>query len=357
MNVNLIAPINSLGYGVSGQNISHALTQAGATVSLFPIGPIEVEEGRKTLIEELKANASEFDTNAPCLRIWHQNDLAEFVGRGLHIGFPIFELDKFNAREKHHLNSVDRIFVASEWAKGVVEDNLGRGDETYVVPLGVNREIFHENVGADRLDPDFTTFLSVGKWETRKGHDVLIDAFCKAFKPSDKVSLKMLCFNPFIGHLNDEWARRYLGSEMGANVKLLPRMASQTMVAKVMASVDCGVFPARAEGWNLELLEMMSMGKSVICTYNTGHTEFATDVNARLINGTENEIAQDGVWFHGQGSWAKFGEAQQDQLIVHLRKVHRQKQTGRLCRNDVGIETAKFFSWQNTAERIIEGLA
>ena len=32
-------------------------------------------------------------------------------------------------------------------------------------------------------------FLACGKWEARKGHDVIPDAFCRAFRPGDNVLL------------------------------------------------------------------------------------------------------------------------------------------------------------------------
>ena len=57
-------------------------------------------------------------------------------------------------------------------------------------------------------------------------------------------------------------------------VKMIPRVNTSEEVARIMGQVDCGVFPARGEGWNLELLEMMSMGKPVIATNYSGHTQF-----------------------------------------------------------------------------------
>ena len=51
---------------------------------------------------------------------------------------------------------------------------------------------------------------------------------------------------------------------------------------------DCGLFPARAEGWNLELLEMMACGKQVIATNYSAHTEFCTKENSILIESDEN---------------------------------------------------------------------
>jgi hypothetical protein len=37
VNINLSAPINQLGYGVTGLNLSKVLSEAGHTVSLFTI--------------------------------------------------------------------------------------------------------------------------------------------------------------------------------------------------------------------------------------------------------------------------------------------------------------------------------
>ena len=68
-----------------------------------------------------------------------------------------------------------------------------------------------------------------------------------------------------------------------------------------MSQTDCGVFPARAEGWNLELLEMMSCGKNVIATNYSSHTEFCNSENCMLVETTELEDAHDGKWFRGQG--------------------------------------------------------
>jgi hypothetical protein len=220
-----------------------------------------------------------------------------------------------------------------------------------VVPCGVDRQIFHENVGV--ADPKWTTFLNIGKWEYRKGHDVLIEAFCKAFEPKDRVRLWMMNHNPFISEQQaDEWETLYKNSKMGHRVSILPRVASHAEVAKLMSQADCGVFPARAEGWNLELLEMMSMGKQVIATGYSAHTEFCNPANCKLIHIDDTEEAYDGVFFDGKsgGRWAELGETQVDTLAQLMRDVHENKGEG----NPFGVETAKVFSWENAATRILE---
>ena len=118
-----------------------------------------------------------------------------------------------------------------------------------------------------------------------------------------------------------------------------------------MSQVDCGVFPSRGEGWNLELLEMMAAGKHVITTEYSAHTEFCTEDNAGLVTIKEVEPAFDGKWFFGQGNWAKIGEHQMLDLNMKMQRFIFDKK-GTL--NESGIETAKTFSWQNTARKILK---
>ena len=159
MNLNLIAPINQLGYGVAGLNTLKALQAEDVNVSFFPIGqPQVVTQEDAEAVKRGMESAKLFDPNAPCVRMWHQHDMAQFVGRGKHIGFPIFELDTFNELEKHHLNSCDELMVCSQWAKGITEAVVDCN--VNVVPLGVDMNIFKPT---PRRVSDKTIFFNCGK--------------------------------------------------------------------------------------------------------------------------------------------------------------------------------------------------
>jgi glycosyltransferase involved in cell wall biosynthesis len=124
-----------------------------------------------------------------------------------------------------------------------------------------------------------------------------------------------------------------------------------------MKQSDCGVFPSRAEGWNLELLEMMACGKQVIATNYSAHTEFCSEDNSYLIHIEDLETAYDGVFFNGShGRWAALLDSQKEQMVTHMRAVHAAKQSGVLHLNEFGIETSKLFSWNNSAREVINGL-
>jgi hypothetical protein len=141
--INIMAPINQLGYGVSSLNIVKELSKS-VEVSLFMIGQPQVtNQEDANIISQCIKNSQFYDYNAPCIKIWHQHDMAQFAGKGTRIGFPIFELDKFSDFEKHQLQSLDRVFVCSEWAKKIVLDNTTiEESNVIVVPLGVDSSIF-----------------------------------------------------------------------------------------------------------------------------------------------------------------------------------------------------------------------
>jgi glycosyltransferase involved in cell wall biosynthesis len=123
-----------------------------------------------------------------------------------------------------------------------------------------------------------------------------------------------------------------------------------------MSQTHCGIFPSRAEGWNLELLEMMACGKHVITTNYSAHTEFCNAENAHLINVENTEVAYDGKWFHGQGNWAKLGEKEKDQFIEAIRKVHNLNKNGTLYVNSNGIEISHQLTWNNSAKEIVKNV-
>lgn len=358
--LNYLAPINDLSYGIVGGNLLVAMSRK-VGVTLFPISLSTTNRNFEKVANEAIQNQANFYSSAPSLRLWHQFDLAQHVGHGLHANYSIFETNKFTDREARHIQSSDIFFVCSKWFKNTTLEQLPNLD-VCVAPLGVDRQIFCED---DRADKSWTTFLNVGKWEYRKGHDVLIEAFNKAFEPTDRVRLWMSTHNIFLEPSrndgvdgNKEWEKSYLNTKMGNNISFVQRTSTQEGLANTMRSVDCGIFPSRSEGWNLPLLELMSCGKHVIATNFSAHTEFCNTNNCFLVEISKKEEAWDGIWFKGGvGTWADVSTDDTiDQMVEHMRHVHKLKQSDLLSINQFGIETAKEFSWDNTAQQILKVL-
>jgi len=145
MKLNFNSPINSLSYGICGLNILKELVELGHEVSLWPIGQIEAPSECHNLIKQSIENTKFFDYNAPSLRLYHQFDMAQQVGKGRKCGFPIFELNKFTEQEKHHLCGLDEIFVCSEWAKTIILNEIRPLHSRNCLP----EELFLQIVRAD----------------------------------------------------------------------------------------------------------------------------------------------------------------------------------------------------------------
>lgn len=356
--INLNAPINSLGYGVVGYNVWKQLREI-ADVTLWAIPderqinpPAQIGED---VVNKIRQDVAKQDDmhDGTCLKIWHENQLGHRIGSGKFVALPFFEVSKFNKRRLSHLKSADEIIVTSQWARDVLL-NQDNWDSPYVhvIPCGVDRNIFNEH-GCDQIPAGKCIFFNCGKWEVRKGHDILYKAFKDAFDLTANVELWMMTENPFLSPEEKAyWEKLY----NHPNIKLINRVQYQHELADIMKQTYCGVFPARAEGWNLEALEMMATGKQLIITDYSAHTEFCTNDNSRLINITEEEPAYDGKWFVGDnGVWASLEGDAYDQLVNHMREVYHGWRTQRLV-NEQGIQTSKELSWETCATKINEVL-
>ena len=192
--------------------------------------------------------------------------------------------------------------------------------------------------------------MNIGKWEVRKGHDILHDLFKKAFPDEKDVELWMLASETTNSYSDAEqlieWKNLYGNDD---RIKISSGVTSQKEIAQIMSQTSCGIFPSRAEGWNLELLEMMAMNKPVIATNYSAHTEFCDKNNSYLVDIETTEPANDKKAFYGQGNWAKLGQNQLDQTIEHMRNMY----TNRITTNSEGLKTAQTFSWKNSASKIL----
>lgn len=360
--LNLCAPVGKVGYGVAGYNILKGLVEKDWQVALFSRdSDARQEGGERLLIDRCVSQAQKFFYDAPCLKIWHQHELFESVGRGPYIAFPFFELDTFTEVEKHNLQYPTFLFTASNWGKEVIVSECGISTANIeVIPLGIDPLIFNPDIKPKPIVDKFhtverkensTVFLNCGKWEIRKGHDLLIDLFHTAFTKEDNVELWMVPHNPFLTSDElKEWEDMYLNTPMGraGRIRIFDWQENHEDIANIIVNADIGIFPSRAEGWNLELLEMMALGKPVIATNYSAHTEFCNKDNCMLVDVDDVESAYDGKWFFDQGKWADIDANAYNSFVEHMRNSHNQK--GKV--NEAGIETGRKFTWNNTVDKI-----
>ena len=349
-NLNVMAPINSLGYGVASKNTISFLDKL-FDISLFTIGQPNFESQAESnhFSEMLKRSRLSFDKEAPCLKIWHEFDMGIRAGRGDLIAYSFFELNKMNDIKKYNLSQCDKVIVSSTWAKNIVEEETGHSS-VYIAPLGVDTSVFFPT---NKKQEKFIVF-NCGKWEIRKGHDIMLEIFQSAFPDNKDVELWMMCQNPVAPpEYNQQWNNHY---KQDSRVNLIDRVQDHRQLAQVMNQTSCGLFPSRAEGWNLELLEMMACGKPIVTTDYSSHTEFCTDENSIKFKPSKLEDAKDGIYFGGgEGEWASLEEIKSD-LVEALRTLYEQWKVDKNIMNNSGVSSSKNFSWENTAEKVKEAI-
>jgi glycosyltransferase involved in cell wall biosynthesis len=346
--INFNAPICGTGYGVTAINLVKELIKK-ADINLFSISQsinVETKEDYDIIYPLIN---KEIDHTAPCIKLWHQFDLASRIGKGKYVGFPIFELDKLKPNEINHLNTTDHLAVCSSWAVDVIKNN-GIKVPTSVVPLGVDTTIFNPTKYKREYNSSNYVFLNIGKWEVRKSHDIIIECFNNAFNITDNVELWLVTENPFLSPQEiNFWHDMVMSSKLQSKIKIFNRLQTQFDVANIISNSDCGIYISRAEGWNLELLETIAMNKPVIATNYSGHTEFCNEQNSYLVNIVDKESAIDNKWFFGEGEWAKISSNEKDQIIHHMRHVFSHK----INKNMGYEETVQKFTWENSANKLL----
>lgn len=360
MRINLRGFFVSTSYGLCALNVLKALIELGHEVSVFPAA-LDGSDIPPQFHESLRqglANAYNWDVNAPCVSITHQNMMAECVSRR-RVGWPIFELDTFTQLEKHHLASLDQIIVCSHWAKDVCRKN-GLTQPINVVPLGVDTSIFYPNGKPRNPNDGPTVFLTIGKKEIRKLHDKLYQYFEKAFTAEDNVELWVAWGNRILDQRNpkesSDWTNLYSTSKLNKKIRLFEWLPTQMDVANLLRKADCYVGLSRAEGWNLDLLEAMATGLTCITNYYSGHTEFVNKNNGFTIPYRVSEVAYDGTWFFGNGNWMAFEEPEEEQIVDCMREYHKTvKHIGGWFGQE-NLNIAKSLSWKNTATKLIEAV-
>ena len=346
--INYYTPINQTGYGIASLNILKSLDKLGYDFTYFPIGkPSVASQNDYDIVTKHYTDIP--DPSGPCVKIWHQFDLTNKIGNGRYFAYSFFELDTFNDLEKRSMLFPDVFLTSSQWASDVLKEN-GITQPTSIIPLGVDRSIFDHEKFTKTQNLNKYIFLTIGKWEVRKCHDILPEIFKKAFPTETDVELWILASTTTNSYSTqkevEDWKRLY---SYDSRLKVLDSVPTHYDIARLIGESDAGIYLSHAEGWNLELLETMAMNKPVISTNYSAHKEFCNENNCLLVDIEEKEKAYDGKAFQGQGYWAKIEQKQIDRTIDYMRFLYN----NRLNTNENGVETSKIYSWENSAKKLI----
>jgi glycosyltransferase involved in cell wall biosynthesis len=248
------------------------------------------------------------------------------------IGRTMFETDRVNADHVERCNQMDYVWVPTEFhVSTFIESGVDPSKVVKIIqPVDVK---FFDTLKYKPLDLSSigklvlgsTTqnlnskkefiFLSIFKWEYRKGWDVLLKSYFKEFSGVDGVAL-------------------YLPVDGWAPVYVIDTHIAQIDLPRLYKAANAFVLPSRGEGWGRPLVEAMAMSLPVIATNWSGPTEYLTEENSYPLPVDRMSEVTEGP-FRGH-LWA---EPSVDKLQVLMRhvvnNVEEAKVKGRQAREDM----------------------
>lgn len=191
--------------------------------------------------------------------------------------FPADWIQEFN-------NELNGVTVVSELVHDLLRNN-GLKIPMAIVGNGVDHfnNTDASSKYADKVGKKFT-FLHISSFFPRKGPDILLDAWVKAFSHSDNVSLIIKTFpNPHhdIESLIVEYGRRHPGM---AEVVIINEDCSAADLIGLYERCNAFVAPSRAEGFGMPFAEAMLYKLPVITTAFGGQADFCNHDTAWLVD-------------------------------------------------------------------------
>lgn len=194
--------------------------------------------------------------------------------------------------------NVDELWVPSEFVRGMYVSSGVEPERVHVVPNGVDlRRLRPDGPRRDMAAAPGFRFLFVGGVISRKGPDILLDSFARAFAGRDDVTLVIKDFGGSSVYRGaDRSALRAWTAEgrLPRVVHLEDELSDDDMAA-LYRSCDVLVHPYRGEGFGMPVLEAMACGLPVIVTGGGPTDEFVPDGACWRIPSVRVEFPEDRV--------------------------------------------------------------
>jgi len=276
---------------------------------------------------------------------------------GKRIAYTVWESTEFPAGWLDQLKRADEIWIPTAWGRSVLIDNGISADQIHIMPEGVDPDVFNPEVEPTNalMAYEGFKFLNVGRFETRKGTELLIKSFDAEFGPDDAVRLVLSCDNHHDPDFDIGRILREMRLQRPDRIVIIPPVRSHARFAELYRACDAFVSPFRAEGWGLPICEAMACALPVIATNYSGPTGFMDDSAYRLsykLAPIEDSYYKSAA--NVGGFWAE-PDAQ------HLRKLMREVYENREEAAKRGRAGSRHilgnFTWMDAARKAMEVLS
>ncbi|GAB4111188.1 MAG: glycosyltransferase [Roseiflexaceae bacterium] len=340
------------GYATSSREFVRELDRRGVDVRTACIFGTDYTEPKTNdpRIDQLLSRRK--DLRLPQV-VYSQGDAFVKNGGRYKIGYTMHETDRLPQDWVDQANQMDEVWTPTTWGAEVFRAS-GIERPIHVVPLGFDPNYFHPQIIGRRPNMR-VVFLSVFDWIERKGPDVLLKAYCRAFRPNDDVLLIVKTFN----HDRSLDLRRHVADLVGNRPTppltfLLNQPIAAAQLGVLYRSADCFVLPTRGEGWGMPTLEAMACGLPVITPNWGAQGDFVHDRVALPLRIKGMRPAVTRSPYYAGSQWA---EPDEDHLVDLLRFVAEHPQQARAIGQAAAAEVQQRWTWTHATERIMARLA
>jgi glycosyltransferase involved in cell wall biosynthesis len=274
MRIRLIGKRNDLGIGIHYANFADSIRQMHGIGNLVD----EIDFTDHTQVEKAIQDSQPGDVNISFLGA----NIHEFF-KGHNIQWVVFESTRVPEHVMSVLRPADQVWVPSIWGRDILIADGIPASKIFVVPEGVDGQLFHSHLRIKwNRDRPFR-FLSVGKYERRKSFDETLEAFSQTFGNTDGIEL-IIKSNYFTNHEQKALALQKKITDLNlSNVTVLWGRMEASEIAELYRSCDAFVFPTKGEGWGLPLIEAAASGLPIITVPYSGHTEFIQHMSSSVV--------------------------------------------------------------------------
>jgi glycosyltransferase involved in cell wall biosynthesis len=234
------------------------------------------------------------------------------------IGVWHWELPVFPPRWVPDALAVNEVWVPSRFVADLVR--AGTGLPVRIVPhpaiiVPVDRTLARASFGFPESRRIILTAFDFLSYSTRKNPDGLLRAFADAFPKGIDAPLLVVKY-----HHDDPVADQAQVERIRAmhNVHVIDRSLTQEEMRELYAAADAFVSLHRSEGFGLNLLDMMALGRACIATGFSGNVDFMSAENSILIPWTMRAVGP-GEYPFGDGQW--WAEPDHDAAVEAIRWV------------------------------------